>query len=127
MKKSILGLRTTIYRVPDLAAARKWYVEAFETEPYFDEPFYIGFNIGGYELGLHPEGDEPIGENRTHGVESYWGVEDVKKEHERFLSLGAKEHTAPMNVGGEIEVSCVLDPWNNLIGLIYNPEFKVSE
>ena len=123
----MLGLRTTIYRVPDLQAAREWYVKAFRTEPYFDEPFYIGFNIQGYELGLHPEGEEEIGEKRTHGVESYWGVEDLKGEHERFLSIGAKEHTAPTNVGGDIEVSTVLDPWNNLIGLIYNPEFRLPE
>ncbi len=125
MNKNILGLRTTIYRVPDVPKAKKWYSEAFQTEPYFDEPFYCGFNIQGYELGLHPEGDDPIGKDRTHGVESYWGVEDIEAEHARFLSLGAKEHTAPSNVGDDIMVSCVLDPWNNLIGLIYNPHFKL--
>lgn len=124
MTSPIKGLQTTIYRVPDLAAAKKWYIEAFQSDPYFDEPFYVGFNLGGYELGLHPETeDDKIGDKRTHGVEAYWGVNDVKSEHERFLSLGATEHTAPMNVGGEIEVSCVLDPWNNIIGFIYNPDF----
>jgi len=55
MKKKILGLRTTIYKVSDIAKAQKWYADAFETKPYFDEPFYVGFNIGGYELGLQPE------------------------------------------------------------------------
>ncbi|MCP4459665.1 MAG: VOC family protein [Cytophagales bacterium] len=127
MNKSILGLRTTIYRVPDLQKAKEWYTDVFQTQPYFDEPFYIGFNISGYELGLYPEGDEPIGEKRTHGVESYWGVENVEKEYARFLSLGATKHTSPRNVGGEIVVSCVLDPWNNVIGLIYNPHFKVND
>jgi len=39
----------------DINEAKKWYAEAFESEPYFDEPFYVGFNIGGYELGLLPE------------------------------------------------------------------------
>ncbi|MDP3909203.1 MAG: hypothetical protein Q8Q14_02335 [Gemmatimonadales bacterium] len=24
-------------------------------QPYFDEPFYVGFNVGGYELGLNPD------------------------------------------------------------------------
>ena len=45
------GLRTVIYRVPDLAKAKAWYTEAFGVAPYFDEPFYVGFQIGGFELG----------------------------------------------------------------------------
>ncbi len=52
MSKPFLGLRTCIYKVSDLAKAKAWYTLAFETEPYFDEPFYIGFNIGGYEIGI---------------------------------------------------------------------------
>ena len=50
-----LGLRTAIYRVSDINAARKWYAIVFETQPYFDQPFYVGFEIGGFELGLQPE------------------------------------------------------------------------
>lgn len=41
----MLGLRTTIYKVADIKAATKWYTEAFQTPPYFEEPFYVGFNI----------------------------------------------------------------------------------
>ena len=51
----MLGLRTAIYKVDNLDEAKKWYTKAFETEPYFDEPFYVGFSIKGYELGLLPE------------------------------------------------------------------------
>ena len=71
----MLGLRTTAYIVADLSQAKEWYSKAFKVEPYFDEPFYVGFNIGGYELGLMPEGDgaNQKGEN----VLSYWGVEDI--------------------------------------------------
>lgn len=119
----LLGLRTTIYRVPDLDSAKKWYAQTFETDPYFDEPFYVGFNIAGYELGLQPyEGDGPAtaGEN----VITYWGVANIEGEFERFLSLGAVDFGKPVNVGGEIMTAQVKDPWGNVIGLIYNPEFK---
>ena len=54
-KNSILGLRTTIYKVSDIGKARDQYAKAFETKAYFDEPYYVGFNIRGYELGLQPE------------------------------------------------------------------------
>jgi lactoylglutathione lyase len=55
MSSPILGLRTTIYKVSDLAKAKAWYSKVFDTTPYFDEPYYVGYNIGGYELGLQPE------------------------------------------------------------------------
>lgn len=50
-----LGLRTTIYPVTDLAKAKAWYSAVLGVKPYFDEPFYVGFNVGGFELGLDPD------------------------------------------------------------------------
>jgi len=120
----MLGLRTTIYKVPNLSKATSWYTKAFEIDPYFDEPFYVGFNIKGYELGLlHDEKkNRPITEN----VLSYWGVQDIQKEYDRLIGLGATSHEAPKNVGGELMVASVRDPWDNVIGLIYNPHFKLE-
>jgi lactoylglutathione lyase len=120
MSTKILGLRTVGYKVNDLATAKVWYAKAFETEPYFDEPFYVGFNIGGYELGLMP--DESILGNNT---VTYWGVQDIKAAYERFLSLGATEDEIPTDVGGDIVTASVKDLWGNIIGLIYNPHFKL--
>lgn len=120
----MLGLRTTIYKVSDLDKAKKWYSEAFDKTPYFDEPFYVGFNIAGYELGLLPE-ENP--EDKKHGgVLSYWGVEDIHVTYQKLLQLGAVEHEKPTNVGGELMVASVKCPWNNIIGIIYNPEFKIE-
>jgi len=36
-------------------------------------PSYVGFNVGGYELGLKP-GSRPA--NKAEGVVAYWGVAD---------------------------------------------------
>jgi len=119
----MLGLRTTIYKVPDLKAAKWWYAKAFEIEPYFDEPFYVGFSIGGFELGLLPA--ERSATQQAHNVLTYWGVTDIEKEFARLLALGATDHEKPTNVGGEIMTATILDPWGNAVGLIYNPEFKI--
>jgi predicted enzyme related to lactoylglutathione lyase len=119
----MLGLRTTIYRVSDLTEAKKWYSKAFNAEPYFDEPFYVGFNIKGYELGLLPEENQT---SKGEGVMSYWGVKDIFKTYNYLINLGAKSHEAPVNVGGELMVATVFDPWGNIIGIIYNPEFKLE-
>jgi len=123
MPAKFLGLRTAIYRVGDMAKAKAWYTEAFEVEPYFEAGPYIGFNVAGYELGLMAaETPDP---QQTDNVLTYWGVENIDAAVEHFLSLGAMVHEAPMNVGGEIVTASVTDPWGNVIGLIYNPEFKL--
>jgi len=121
MANSILGLRTTIYKVGDLDAAKAWYARAFQAAPYFDEPFYVGFDVGGYELGLLPDGGPA--EEKTTNVLAYWGVEDIAGAVTHFIEQGATEDTPPTNVGGDIMVATVKDPWGNAIGLIYNPAF----
>ena len=120
----MLGLRTTAYKVSDLEAAKKWYTKAFKKEPYFDEPFYVGFNIGGYELGLLPA-EIPAAE-KTANVLSYWGVEDIQAEYDYLLSIGATPEEPPTNVGGELMVATVKDPWGNSVGIIFNPYFKLE-
>lgn len=119
----MLGLRTTIYRVNNLAKAKAWYTKAFQTKPYFDEPFYVGFNINGYELGLLP--DENTTTQKSDNVMSYWGVGDIHEVYKHLIKVGATIHEKPTNVGGELMVASVYDPWKNVIGIIYNPEFKV--
>ncbi len=42
-----LGLRTAAYQVKDLDKAKAWYSNVLGTQPYFDQPFYVGFNVGG--------------------------------------------------------------------------------
>lgn len=117
----MLGLRTTIYKVNNFSEATAWYSQAFETEPYFNEPYYVGFNIGGYELGLQPESHNTKSDN----VIAYWGVENIQETYERLLALGATENEKPVNVGGELMTATVKDPFGNVIGLIFNPYFKV--
>jgi lactoylglutathione lyase len=123
MNTPFQGLRTVIYAVTDVAQAKEWYTRLFKVEPYFDEPFYVGYNIGGYELGLHPADDKmnPKGMVTT----TYWGVDDVQCVYEKFIDGGAEAYEPPTDVGGGIIAASVKDPWGNVIGLIYNPYFKL--
>lgn len=70
-----LGLRTAIYHVDDIESARDWYSSVLGFKPYFDEPFYVGFNVAGYELGLQPGAAHS--EGKSDSVVAYWGVEDA--------------------------------------------------
>ena len=108
-------LRTVIYHVDDLAAAKEWYIKATGIQPYIDQPFYVGFDINGSELGLDPSMENVSPGNHT---ESYWAVESVKEAKEKFLSLGATLVQDVTNVGGPIHVAIVADPFGNHIGFI---------
>ncbi|RZT08095.1 hypothetical protein SAMN05216319_3497 [Duganella sp. CF402] len=117
----IKGLRTVAYPVADLAAAKEWYSKVFDTAPYFDQPFYVGFNVGGFELGLIPDGTPG-----TTGSAVYWGVEDIDAEVERIVALGATVHGAIQDVGEGIRTVELADPFGNLLCLILNPHFDLK-
>lgn len=117
MPLSLHGLRTLIHPVSDLIAARSWWTQVLGVEPYFDEPFYVGYDIAGYELGLLPNADP------TDGALTYWGVDDVEASVRVALAAGAVEHTPVSEVGGGIVTATVRNPGGSIFGLIYNPHF----
>lgn len=123
MSSEFLGLRTVIYHAPDLAKTRDWYAEALGIAPYFDQPFYVGFNVGGYELGLDPDASSTPGGKA--GAVAYWGVANAEESFRRLVSLGATERSAPQEVGEGIRVATVCDPFGNIFGIIENPHFKL--
>jgi predicted enzyme related to lactoylglutathione lyase len=115
------GLGTVIYPVSDLARAKAWYATAFQQQPYFDQPFYVGFNIAGYELGLDPSPSEA----GAGGGVAYWRVEAIDAAVEHFLKAGASLVSAAQDVGEGIKVATVSDPFGNRIGLLENPHFRL--
>ena len=115
----ILGLRTAIYPAPDLAAARDWYAQVLGCAPYFDQPFYVGFEVGGFELGLLPNATPG-----TTGPRPLWGVENADRALARLVSLGASVLEPVKDVGGNIRVAAVRDPFGNGLGIIENPNFN---
>ena len=118
----LLGLRTVIYPAPDLARAKQWYSELLGQAPYFDEPFYVGFSVGGFELGLLPDA-----EPGTTGPQALWGVADIEATQARLLALGATSLEPVTDVGGGIRVAAVRDPFGNRLGLIQNPAFDAAK
>lgn len=114
------GLRTVIYPSPDLDAATVWWTALLGQEPYFREPFYVGFEVAGYELGLLPEA------NPSEGALTYWGVADVDEAVAAALEAGATVHTAASEVGDGIVTATVRTPGGAIVGLIVNPHFRLG-
>ena len=117
MATQLLGLRTVIYPAPDLEASKAWWTDLLGVGPYFDEPFYVGFNVRGYELGLLPTADP------DEGALTYWGVPDVNAAVAAAVTHGATEHVPASEVGDEIVTATVRTPQGVIVGFIYNPHF----
>ncbi len=123
-KTMLHGLRTVVYKVDDLEKAKKWYTAVLGFEPYFDQPFYVGYRVGGFELGLDPDME---GVTRGNNQPVYWGVDDCEKALAILMEKGASKDSEPQNVGEGIVVATVLDPFGNVFGIIQNPHFKIEE
>ena len=111
----LTGLRTIVYHVASLEVAKMWYAEMFDIKPYFDESFYVGYDINGCELGLDPNGDSYTGGNSSI---TYWKVDDIDSIFEKFKSKKVVIHEEIHSVGGAIRLGSVKDPFDNIIGLI---------
>jgi predicted enzyme related to lactoylglutathione lyase len=118
MSISMQGLRTVIYPAPDLVAAKAWWSALLGQEPYFDQPFYVGYEVGGYELGLLPDADP------AEGALTYWGVDDAYAAVEAAIAAGATVHVAAAEVGDGIVTATVRTPDGAILGLIKNPHFR---
>ena len=117
-----LGLRSHILDTDDLEATKAWYSEVLGYPPYFDEEFYVGFNVGGYELGLLPRSDPPY----PAGGETYWGVSDIHAAYAELQAQGAAPAHEITDVGEGILMAIVVDPAGNRIGIIENPHFRLD-
>ena len=117
---NLLGLRTVIYPATDLDASKAWFTELLGFGPYFDEPFYVGFQVAGYELALDPNGDPAT------GPVTYWGVTDCEAGFAELLEADATVATPVVEVGDGIKVATVVEPGGNPFGIIENSHFTLE-
>ena len=115
-----LGLRTVVYPAADLDASKAWWTTALGVQPYFDQPFYVGFDPGGYELGLNPNADPSV------GPLTYWGVRDIAAAGKHLIATGAVAEDEVQEVGEGIKLATFRSPAGDLVGLIENPVFKLQ-
>ncbi len=125
--QTLRGLSTVSFFAVDHAAARKWYTDFLGIEPYFERPGYCEFRLGDYqhELGVidsHyvPGTDSAAGRA---GVVVYWHVDDVHAVLERAVAMGATQLEAPQDRGHGFVTASVVDPFGNILGVMYNPHY----
>lgn len=124
------GLTTINFSADDLAAARAWYTEMLGVEPYFVReldgvPAYLEFRVGDYqhELGIIDRRFAGDSAGRPGGAVTYWAVDDIDATFERLLALGATVHRKPTAYGPGFVAASVVDPFGNLLGVMFNQHY----
>lgn len=108
------GLKTIIYPVKDIAAAKALFGGLLGARPVMDEPYYVQFDAAGQEVGLDPNGH---GKGMT-GPVPYWHVDDIDKTMKALLDAGAESLQPVQDVGGGRLTASVKDADGNVIGLV---------
>jgi predicted enzyme related to lactoylglutathione lyase len=104
------GLKTIIFPVKDITKAKDFYRALLGVEPSVDQPYYVGFDVGGQHVGLDPNGHKD-------GAVGYWHVADIRKRLAALTSAGAKTLEGIKDVGGGRLIASAKDADGNLIGL----------
>jgi len=125
------GLTTVTYLADDVVAAVDWYTGLLGVEPYFSRLAdgrlaYVEFRIGDYqhELGiLDRRFAAPGRPDKAGGAIVYWHVDDVQASFGRLLALGAAAHEQPIERGPGFVTASVIDPFGNLLGVMYNQHY----
>jgi len=109
------SVKTVIYPVSDLAAAKALFGALTGVEPVMDQPYYVQYQVGEVELGLDPNG---VRQGMT-GPVTYWHVSDIESTLAALLEAGATVHKAVDDFGGsERKVASVTDSSGNVVGLV---------
>jgi predicted enzyme related to lactoylglutathione lyase len=125
--QTLRGFTTISYWAADLEAAKRWYAQLLGIEPYFQRPGYCEFRIGDYqhELGLIDSKYAPFDTQAPGpaGAIMFWHVDDVNATFDRLLSMGAKRLEAPRDRGAGFITASVVNPFGNILGIMYNPHY----
>lgn len=133
MSKSqfLKGMATVSFYADDVKAAKEWYSELLGIDPYFERPDeknpeYVEFRLGDYqhELGIISKKYAPKNSgNGPGGAVLFWHVDDVAAALEKVKAKGAKEYEPLIKREEGFVTASVIDPFGNILGLMYNPHY----
>jgi predicted enzyme related to lactoylglutathione lyase len=124
--QKLRGLANVSYWADDWAAAKDWYTELIGFPPYFLRDGYAEWRLGDDqdELGLVDSRYRPPGTAAgPGGVVLYWHVDDPQAMVDRLVGMGARLHEKPLDRGQGFVTATVIDPFGNLLGVMYNPHW----
>jgi predicted enzyme related to lactoylglutathione lyase len=107
-------IKLIVYPVKDLEAGKTFFNKFLDSEPYADQPYYVGYKLGNLEVGLVPAGQEEI--------ISYVDVDDIKTSLQDMVEAGSEVHQDIKDVAAGLLVAQVKDSSGNILGLRQAPK-----
>ncbi|MFI5668739.1 VOC family protein [Streptomyces sp. NPDC051704] len=108
------GIKTVLHPVSDLAAAKDVYTALLGVAPTVDEPYYVGYEAGGQQIGLVPGGAR----QGMAAPVAHWHVPDIEAKLAEVTAAGGKLKDPVRDVGGGRLVATFTDPDGNVLGLL---------
>jgi hypothetical protein len=104
-----------VYSAKELASTKQIFSKFLGVEPYVNEPYYVGYRVGGLEIGLDPNAQNV-------GPITYMDVEDIKSSLQEIITLGAVSQQDVKDVANGLLVASVKDKDGNILGFRQNPQ-----
>ena len=111
------GISAFVIPAKDLAASKALYTALLGAEPESDAPYYVGWKVGGVDVGLDPNGHA---QGMT-GPVAYWEVDDIETSITALVDAGGQLQRESRDVGGGKLIATVTDADGNVIGLSQTP------
>lgn len=103
-----------VFPAKDLPSAKRLFTTLLGTEPYVDQPYYVGFRTDTREIGLDPQGS-------SSGPIAYWDTDDITAQVADLTRAGWQVTSEPRDVGGGLLVAQLSDGSGSTVGLRQEP------
>jgi predicted enzyme related to lactoylglutathione lyase len=108
------SIKSIVYPSSNLKEDVVFWTKLLGKEPYFNEHYYVGFKLAGYELGLDPNA---IAEGVTQPI-TYWSVDDIEAEVTRLSALGMKLHEPIQELSSDVKIAKLKDANGYFLGIV---------
>lgn len=104
-----------VFPAQDLEQAKRRFTALLGTEPYVDQPYYVGYRTDGREIGLDPSG-------ASSGPIAYWDTDDIAGRVADLSGAGWQVISEPRDVGRGLLVAQLSDGSGTTVGLRQEPQ-----
>ena len=103
-----------VFPTKDLATTKQLFTALLGSEPYVDQPYYVGYRTDGREVGIDPQGSST-------GPIAYWDTEDIAQQVAALTAAGWQVTSEPHDVGRGLLVAQLSDGNGTTVGLRQEP------
>ena len=106
-------VKTILFPTSDIEATKRLFTRLLGTEPFVDEPYYVGFQIGDIQIGIDPSGED----RGMTGATPFFEVGDIRATIAELTASGADLVEDARGVGGGKQIAMLSDSEGSMIGL----------